>query len=82
MPDPMAMLLGQKAALLRQLATARSSPYPVSPTPCAIRLHAPRRYQYEPNGITQSPSPPCAARSRHTWHAPYRDVPAASEAIY
>src|ERR1035437_5067627 len=51
---------------LRQLGGAGSSRHPVPPTRCATRLHAPRRYQYGPNGIIHTPSPPCAARSQPT----------------
>ena len=65
---------------LRQFASDRSSRHPVSNTPSAIRLHAPRRYRCEPNGITHIPSQLYAAKSLRTWPAPYPDVPAVFEA--
>src|SRR5580698_3439546 len=67
---------------LRQLASARSSRHPVSDTPSAIRIHAPRRYPCEPNGITHTPSQLYAAKSLRIWLAPSPDVPAVFEATY
>src|SRR5580700_4976689 len=67
---------------LGQLASARSSRHPVSHTPSAIRIHAPRRYPCEPNGITHTPSQLYAAKSLRIWLAPSPDVPAVFEATY
>src|SRR5580704_17696076 len=67
---------------LGQLASARSSRHPVSHTPSAIRIHAPRRYPCEPNGITHTPSQLYAAKSLRIWLAPSPDVPAVFEASY
>src|ERR1039458_9055577 len=51
---------------LRQLAATPSSQYPASHTPSAIRLHAPRRYPYEQNGIAHNQSLPCDDTSQLT----------------
>jgi SRSO17 transposase len=51
---------------LRQLAATPSSQHPDSRTPCAIRLHAPRRCPCAQNGIILNSLPPCAVRSQHT----------------
>src|SRR5580704_13777089 len=67
---------------LRQLASARSSRHPVSDTPSAILIHAPRRYPCEPNGITHTPSQLYAVKSLRIWLAPSPDVPAVFEATY
>src|ERR1035438_2001060 len=67
---------------LGQLAAHPPSRHPASPTPCATRLHAPRRYRYGPNGIIHTRSPPCAARSQPTSPAPCPDAPVASVDSY
>src|ERR1017187_510921 len=51
---------------LNPLAATPSSQHPDSPTPCAIRLHAPRRCPCAQNGIILNPLPPFAVRSQHT----------------
>src|ERR1039457_5230524 len=52
--------------LRRHAAEGTSSQHPDSPTPCAIRLHAPRRCPCAQNGIILNPLPPFAVRSQHT----------------
>ena len=51
---------------LRQRAATPCSQYPDSRTPCAIRLHAPRRCPCAQNGIILNPLPQCDVRSQHT----------------